>query len=165
LQLIDPGFIFRTEFNSLIEVIMKKISLFLLILFFASCQKAPIEASLPGVNQPFELVNGESITLTQYNIQVGFDSVLSESRCPIGVRCFWEGEASIKLWLTGRSIQKTYCKVSIHGYTGIEDTLHHRYVDTLGYRIKLMELDPYPQYPVPNDYKKYKATLLVTQER
>jgi hypothetical protein len=150
---------------------MKNIWFILLFIIAASCEKAPLTTSDTGdnsdihLNQPFQLKVGENIKLIPDNLTVGLKTVLSDSRCPIGVVCFWEGEADINIWLLKNRIDTIHGILKIRGYIGIRDSLHDRYIDTIGYRIKLMQLDPYPQYPIPNDFSKYKATLLVSKLR
>ena len=140
---------------------MKNILIYLLCVLAISCSEAPTDLSNQHTDQPFLLRLGETVNIKPYNLQLCFDSVLTDSRCPTGVVCFWEGEAKIQLWLTDRGSQKIFTNLTIRGYVGINDSLRHHYVDTLGYRITLMQLDPYPHYPIPNDYTKYRATLLV----
>ena len=150
---------------------MKNIWLVLLFVIAASCQKTPLETSDTGnnsnihLNQPFQLKVGESIKLIPDNIKVGFDTVMADSRCPIVVVCFWEGEADINIWLLKNRTDTIHSILKIRGYIGIQDSLYHKYIDTIGYRIKLLQLDPYPQYPIPNDFLKYIATLNVSRLR
>ena len=150
---------------------MKNIWLVLLFIIAASCERYPFETTDTGdnpdinLNQPFQLKVGENIKLIPDNLKVGFDSVLSDSRCPVGVVCFWEGEANINIWLLKNRTDTIHSILKIRGYIGIQDSLYHKYIDTVGYRIKLIQLDPYPRYPIPNDYSKYKATLKVSRLR
>lgn len=142
---------------------MKNVCIALLFFIIASCQKAPTEASDRIMDEPFELGVGESVTLKPDNVQVGFDTVISDSRCPIGVICIWEGEAQIKIQLSKQGSAPLSATLTIRGYVTAKDTCCHKYIDINGYRIKLMQLDPYPTHPVPNDYTNYRATLLVTR--
>ena len=43
---------------------------------------------------PSTSVDGEGI-------QVGFDTVLSDSRCPKGAQCIVAGDATIRVWVSG----------------------------------------------------------------
>ena len=159
------------EVNIFCEVITNNIWLVLLFIITVSCEKAPLATSDTGdnsdihLNQPFQLKVGESIKLISDNLKVGFDNVQSDSRCLIGVVCFWEGEADINIWLLKNRIDTIHSILKIRGYIGIQDSLHHKYIDTIGYRIKLMQLDPYPHHPIPNDFSIYKATLNVSRLR
>lgn len=135
---------------------------FLLLSFIiTSCQKAPTEVSDQIINKSFELGIGESVTIMPDNIQVRFDTVISDSRCPTNVFCLWEGEAKIKIKLMKSRPAILYGEIPIRGYVTAKDTCCHKYTVIDYYRITLLQLDPYPQHPIPNDYTKYRATLLV----
>jgi hypothetical protein len=164
LEFVYPSYIFRCEIIEF-EVNMKNILIFLLFVFALSCRETPADLSNQNIDQPFLLRVGENVNIKPYNLQLCFDSVLSDSRCPTGVVCFWEGEAKIKLWLMKSGSHKIFTNLTISGYVEINDSLRHQYVDTLGYRIKLMQLDPYPCHPIPNDFSKYRATLNVSKIR
>ncbi len=142
---------------------MKNIWFLILFLIVASCQKAPTEVSDQIINKSFELSIGESITIEPDNVQVRFDTVTSDSRCPTNVFCFWEGEAQIKISLVKSRTAIIYGEIPIRGYVTAKDTCCHKYIDLDGYRITLMQLNPYPQHPIPNDFTKYRATLLVNR--
>jgi hypothetical protein len=150
---------------------MKNIWLILVFFVAASCEKSLFETSDTynnpdtNLNQPFQLKVGESIKLLPDNLKVGFDTVLSDSRCPTSVVCFWEGEADINIWLLKNRTDTIHSILKIRGYIGLQDSIRHKYIDTVGYRITLMQLDPYPHYPIPNDFSKYKATLNVSRLR
>jgi hypothetical protein len=142
---------------------MKNIWFLIIFLLVASCQKAPSEVSDQIINKSFKLGIGESVTIKPDNVQIGFDTVISDSRCPIGVVCLWEGESQIKISLIKSRTTIIYGEIPIRGYVTAKDTCCHKYIDLDGYRITLMQLDPYPQHPIPNDYTKYRATLIVNR--
>lgn len=142
---------------------MKNIWFLLLFFIVASCQEAPTDVSDQIINKSFELGIGESVTIKPDNVQVRFDTVISDSRCPTNVFCLWEGESQIKISLIKSRTAIIYGEIPIRGYVTITDTCCHKYIDINGYRITLMQLDPYPQHPIPNDYTKYRATLLVNR--
>lgn len=142
---------------------MKNIWFLILFLIVASCQEAPTEVSDQIINKSFELSIGESVTIKPDNLQIGFVHVTSDSRCPTNVFCLWEGEAQIKISLVKNRTVIIYGEIPIRGYVTAKDTCCHKYIDLDGYRITLMQLNPYPQHPIPNDFTKYRATLLVNR--
>lgn len=80
---------------------------------------------------------------------VKFDSVISDSRCPIGLVCFWAGNAAVRL---------NYSYSDNYDVDFILNTHRNFRNDTLinGYRIRLVDVYPYPQKDKkidPNDYK------------
>lgn len=106
-----------------------------------------------NLNQKFELPVGDTAYLSSASLTIIFTGVSEDSRCPIGVDCFWEGDGAVDLTLSkpGYSTQN----VTLH------TTLTPQSVTYGGYTISLQGLDPYPVYPNPIDPDDYVATLLV----
>ena len=50
---------------------------------------------------PFTLGAGEAIDLDGGRLTIGYDHLVSDSRCPPNVRCVWQGEARVALWAEG----------------------------------------------------------------
>lgn len=48
---------------------------------------------------PFDLAAGASVEVGDEGLVIGFDGILSDSRCPIGAVCVWEGDAEAALWI------------------------------------------------------------------
>jgi len=109
------------------------------------------------------LKNGQSETYSNPELTLTFIQVLSEGRCPIGVMCFWEGLAEIEISLEDAKHTATRFPLTIYGYVGIENSARHVYVDTLGYHLGLLKLEPYPVYPNEPDFSDYKATIAINQ--
>lgn len=85
---------------------------------------------------------------------LSFEDLLQESRCPIGVTCFWEGDGVIQLGIAPDSGDAQSFELHTHSSFGSA-------VEYDGYIFALLELDPYPVVdvlPVPEDYV---ATLSV----
>jgi hypothetical protein len=81
-----------------------------------------------------------------------FDSLLTDSRCPIDVQCFWAGTAGIRLIIQNRYNPP----VNVDLYLGTRD----KTVD--GYEISFLDLYPYPVYF--SDHRKpekYSAKLVI----
>ena len=131
--------------------------------FLVSCEDENLVIPTQSLDNPFTLKVGERIRLYPDNLQVGFQKVISDSRCPSNARCIWEGIADLQLWLLKPGLDTVYVKASIRGYVTKSNTDGHVAVDALGYRIKVLQLDPYPktdQRPNPSDYI---ATLRVSR--
>lgn len=71
------------------------------ILALAGCasQQAEISASL---GQEFNLALGQNASINGEQLKVSFIEVVSDSRCPTGATCIWEGEASCLIEITYR---------------------------------------------------------------
>ena len=65
--------------------------------------RAPEGASLAVVtadlNKKFELPVGDTATINGQGLTIIFTQVTEDSRCPIGVECFWEGDGAVQLVL------------------------------------------------------------------
>ncbi|MCK4632261.1 MAG: hypothetical protein KAT79_03260 [candidate division Zixibacteria bacterium] len=102
---------------------------------------------VPGYGTLFEIEEGNSAVIESDSLEIGFARVVADSRCPANVVCIWQGEATIELWIDGPGFDLTTISVSIEGLIGNLRTPNDRSVDTLGYLITLVNLDPYPKIP------------------
>ena len=78
---------------------MKKI-LIILLLLGTSCEGEP-EPKTVSLGEPFSLAYGESVLVAGEEIEVEFEAVLEDGRCPTDLKCVWEGLARIRLGLSG----------------------------------------------------------------
>ena len=113
----------------------------------------PAQAGHP-FGQPFSLNVGEFQWLGDDEVMIGFYRVSSDSRCPTGVWCFWEGDAATDLWL------------QIPGEPRLEFVLHTAYdfqhsIDLGPYSVSLLLVAPYPLVNVPIDPESYVVSLVV----
>ena len=118
----------------------------------------PVSPSPASLDEAFDLKAGGSTTIRDENLQVGFDRVLSDSRCPRGTRCIAEGDATVRVWLLkpprGRAaheLQTTPPAAAEAAYDG--------------YRIRLVALAPYPEGDRPVRSSEYVTTLVVTRSQ
>jgi hypothetical protein len=109
------------------------IVLFLFIL--ASCKKDQEDPPL-GLNQEFILKTGDIRSSKSDNLSIKVLKI-GDSRCPIGVVCVWQGEATVNLEIK----ESTVFIVEL-------STVHHP-VDTVNnFIFKLIDVLPYPIYEV-----------------
>lgn len=95
-----------------------------------------------------EINVGESVWLDQ-ETELTFNSVIEDSRCPIGVMCFWAGTAEIELLINNQQyLLNTY--------------LDPREIYFDDYNIKLINLLPYPVSDEEINYDSYVATIEIT---
>jgi len=133
---------------------MKRL-LVILFLLWLSCEEEPPQV-LYG--EPFELAYGESqvVEVEGEEIEVGFQAVLNESRCPLDIDCPERGRARIKLWLHNPGQDTINLEPFINGYVFKEDTSAHKSVFSEEYTVTLLQLDPYPSLgtvqPEPDEY-------------
>ena len=116
-----------------------------------SSRLPPPELQAPQLGEPFDLKLGASVHLEDAPIEVSFLSVESDSRCPTGVTCVWQGECKIVLCLTpdGGDGQK----VDLTVRSGAPDLAE---ATVLGHHVEVHAVRPYPTaatpQPIPDAY-------------
>jgi hypothetical protein len=119
-------------------------------------------ASPPGRESPpghdvlsdrIELRLGETVRIYAGDFTIAFDAVLDDSRCPLEVLCFWEGNAAVQLILTDGTGVST--PVTLQTSPG------PRMVEYQGVTISLENLKPYPTETSPEDPNQYRLVLQV----
>lgn len=85
------------------------------------------------------------------------DSVLNDSRCPSGVYCFWEGNATVRLKYQKYNSKPVIFDLNTHkGFTS--DTIIDRY------KFTLLGLTPYPIAYQKIEQKDYKVKILIERK-
>ena len=131
-------------------------------LSFIHCSEKSIEpAKTVDLNQLVMLKVGQSVFVTSESLKIGFSEVSGDSRCPMNAYCFWPGIGEVNLWLLKPAMDTVFVTVGIIGTTSALDERDHVPADTLGYRIALMGLSPYPQSFDPIDQSEYLATIRI----
>lgn len=141
---------------------MKKIVFALLIILtltFNSCFEregiiAPdiINYSLNKVDSIKVILNYNQKVLLDNQLEVYFEDVVSDSRCPLYAICVWAGDGEVKLKLKkDNDITHTY----LHTYLEPKSAIVYNYF------IKLNSLMPYPE--IEKEIKKtdYKVELII----
>ena len=118
-----------------------------------SCS-SPNGPTAAALDQAFQLTAGGSATISSENLQVGFDQVPSDSRCPRGTQCIVAGNATARVWLSKppRGREQRDLGTST-GTNAVYDS----------YRITLTTLSPYPEAGATIRPSDYVATLVVTR--
>ena len=113
------------------------------------------EAGKVALEESFPLSVGQSTVVDGAALEIGFQAVISDSRCPKGEVCIWEGDATVCIWVqpaAGRK-EKFVLHTSSKGPT----------VTDLGdWSIRLVSLDPYPITGRSILQADYVVTLQVT---
>ena len=122
--------------------------LFLLILSLTAHAGHPF-------GQPFNLNVGESLQLGNNELIIGFNGILSDSRCPEGAYCFWEGDAEASLWMqvTGEEPQDFVLHTA---------SMFPGWIELGDYTGNLLQVTPCPILDVPIDPDTYIVTLVVS---
>ena len=118
----------------------------------------PVSPSPATLGEPFNVKAGGSVTIRDENLRVGFDRVLSDSRCPRGARCIAQGEATVRVWLLKAARGRAAHELQTTPPSAAEAVYD-------GYRIRLTALDPYPEVDRPVRSSDYVVTLVVTRSQ
>jgi len=166
----SAGFIYNTanlvkdenlEIGSLIKIKARK----------AKSSEIPAGTTLyASYNYPYIFITDYIVSTFDYNEEVEipvtcsvisrdkkyvirFDSVLTDSRCPEGVECFWAGVAGVRLTVSDKASSQTFDLYTIN---------NNLWSDSAAYKdmkIKLLGLIPYPSAYAKYSYKSYRATI------
>lgn len=106
---------------------------------------APVVGSVAGPSEPknavfgesFSLGVGESARIEAGALQIGFEDVPADSRCPKGEQCIREGDATVRVWLQKASETKETHE--LHTSPKEQGALSY-----LSHQVRLLRLDPYP---------------------
>jgi len=124
------------------------------ILLFSGCEVFQVNYSCTSnnaeelkLNDTVELKYTEQYCNSKYEFRLSFDSIY-DSRCPIGVVCIWEGNASVKLVVKPDGEDPFTFRLNTNdGF--LTDTLVN------GLRFELIDILPYPEADKvyqPDDY-------------
>ncbi|MBB4842456.1 hypothetical protein HNP55_000971 [Paucibacter oligotrophus] len=131
-------------------------ALLLMAVFLPACGTAkPEEPRLVEVDTAFQLPLGASAQLRGSHLRLGFDAVLSDSRCPKGEQCVWAGEAVVRIWLQRASAgrQSLDLRLPPHAEPGSPSQA-----------LRLIRLEPAPVAGKTFAQADYVATLLIPAE-
>lgn len=119
----------------------------------ASGESGGISGQSPVIGEPVTLKPGERATFQAERLQVRFDRVVSDSRCPRGAQCVWAGEATVRLTVTlpDRSTKAIDVKTSL---TDAATTVG-------AFQITVNDLTPLPTVDGPVREADYRVTLVV----
>jgi hypothetical protein len=105
-------------------------------------------------NNIIDLAYGDCLYDPEKNNFICFDSVLTDSRCPVEVFCFWAGEAISRFAF----IKCDGHKISADIGVGKLDSI-------IGdYKFSFIDLSPYPSLENPFDRKDYVAKILIKEK-
>ena len=71
----------------------------LIMMSLAACSPQP-EAISVKLGQEFSLMPNQSVSIGSESLELRFQEVINDSRCPVGVTCVWEGEVSCLVDIT-----------------------------------------------------------------
>lgn len=144
-----------------------KNSLLLILLLVAgmtTCDKDDDKDSAIHVGDIFTVKINDSVTLVTENnsaTTVSFKKILNEGRCyKSQCELCYGSRADIQISITQNSIISNI-DLSIWGCIDEENENNEIYKDTLGYRFRLLRLDPYPKEETIINQSDYQSKLKI----
>lgn len=98
------------------------------------------------VNQLYTSADG------QYTLKI---TEISDSRCPEGVQCVWQGEVTVKGEWTENNSKSTF---------EIHSVLNDQTTQPTGYTIQIVDAKPYPKYGTESKPEYLVVTLLIQKK-
>jgi len=92
-------------------------------------------------------------------VKICFDSLMQDSRCPMGALCIWQGTAVVRFSLTVNNSSQniTLATLNVPGLYRTDTTL-------MGYKIALLNVTPFPRIDFPQNVSEYEAELRITPQ-
>jgi hypothetical protein len=110
------------------------------------------------LGRPFNLRAGRQVTVKRERLRIKFVAVDEDSRCPANVTCVWAGNAAVRLEVSTTRRNSKALKLNTNMSPTLVDEKQYR-----GYKVKLVELSPYPRSNQQIAAGDYVVTLLVSK--
>lgn len=143
---------------------IRMVSLALICVLLAFCGVLAANSDLTSalnvvrLGREFKLNSGRQVTVKGTKLRIRFIAVENDSRCPRDVTCVWAGNAAVQLQLGTGKGSKTVTLNTSKSASFVGEMEYHRY------KVKLVDLSPYPRSDRKIAPRDYTATLLVSKE-
>ncbi len=100
------------------------------------------------LNEEFFIGLGQKAEVRESGLEITFDRVIDDSRCPKGVECVWAGNGKVELTIHFSGEDPRIQEINTN--------LDPKEIQAAEYRIQLIDLQPYPvknQEILPEDYR------------
>ena len=132
---------------------MKIVTGLLLLFMIVGNVSGGRRAKTARLDEPFSLKVGGEAMINGESLRVSFASLVSDSRCPIGVTCIWRGTGVISVKLSKGNAEAATME--------LRTDMEPREKSYDQYSVKLVALEPYPQKDSSAEPKDYVATIVV----
>jgi hypothetical protein len=113
-------------------------------------------------NQEYVIPVTKSVRTVDDAYTIRFDSVFTDSRCPEGAQCFWEGVAGARFTVYNKNLMlntiELYTKSSINKQMNWSDSAICN-----GIKIQMLELSSYNSLISKSMYLNYKAKIKISK--
>ena len=120
------------------------------------CAAGPSEPQPAALGESFTLKAGESARIEAEALQIRFEDVPTDSRCPTDVECVWEGDATVRV--RAQKASRAGERLELHTSAREQTSVVYE-----GYEIRLLQLAPHSVSGRTIEQTDYKATLEVTR--
>jgi len=136
---------------------LKYIFLLFVIFYLWACLGSQKSAGSPAaiLKDTVAIHFQESYGFDKENIQVTFDSLLEDSRCPVNVVCIWAGNAKVLLTLTKDSYKQDFILNTNKRFN--RDTV------LFGYTISLKNVWPLPHTDSLYTLQDYSIDMIISK--
>ncbi|MFH1752138.1 MAG: hypothetical protein ABH821_04345 [archaeon] len=131
------------------------------IIFFSGCvNQVIVPETLTGISldNSFQLKINQTAVIESENLEITFLSVVSDSRCPVDVTCFLEGEAVVVI-----NVLKAGQNFGDFNLSTNEIMGGLKVVNFDNYFLKLLDVKPYPGTPEAR-FPEHTVTLVVSKQ-
>jgi hypothetical protein len=112
-------------------------------------------AKVVSVGEEFVLAPGQRVTIGESGLNIEFERVTSDSRCPRDVQCVWAGNAAIRIQVVEQMSEPRLVEL---------DTYGERQKAQLGkYELQVVSLTPDPVSTERIEPRQYRLTLRLTE--
>ena len=117
-------------------------------------QKDVVEASL---DSSFQIKHNQTAIIESENLSIKFVNVVEDSRCPVGVKCIWAGQAEIEVEIKHKDKEPE--KIVLISQAGREELAETQVDD---YLIRLLKVEPSRQKDVELQLSDYIIMIKVS---
>jgi len=132
------------------------ISAMFFLLVFCQGSNEPLDENNFSLSDSINIQFQDTLFSSEENVWITFDSLLSESRCPVNVVCVWAGNASLHFTFS-KDGEETGFNLNTH-----PDFLNDTTIS--GYRISLLDVKPYPHTDSLFTQNDYSAIISISNK-
>ena len=92
-------------------------------------------------------------------VRICFDSLVEDSRCPIGALCFWQGIAVVRFSFYVNNDDRELTMAPLNS-----PPLYPSDTSVLGYKIEFVSLQPYSKIGEIRKLSEYKVEIKITKQ-
>ncbi len=132
---------------------IKNNTCFILVVFITFIAAGCDNIISTDVNEEFFIGPGQKAEIRESGLEITFNRVIEDSRCPIGVECVWAGNGKVEI-----AIQFSGEKPLVQE---LNTNLEPGEIKAGEYKIRLLELQPYPEKDQEILPQNYTIKLIV----